>query len=122
MESTYLLHNQGKESHLSLSSHPQTLIQFLKSNHRCFMLVALAKMIPPHLGTMFQSNRSKSREIASIILCKIQSRVAFWAFHRLGVEKTASVDLTQAKLPPAFLLMMAQSWWRTTTTKMMTLV
>ena len=53
--------------------------------------MALAKMIPPPSGTMSQSNRNKSREIASIIQCKLQSREAFWDFHPPGVENMASV-------------------------------
>ena len=83
--------------------------------------MALAKMIPPHLGTKSQSNRNNYREIASITQFKIQSREAFWDFHPPEVESMASAGLTQPRLPPAYLLMMAQSWWKTTRT-LMTLI
>ena len=83
--------------------------------------MALAKMTHPLLGTMSQSNRSKSREIASTIQCKLQSREAFWGFHPPEAEKMASEGSTKLRLPPACLLMMVQSWWKTTKT-MKTLV
>ena len=83
--------------------------------------MALAKMIPPHLGTISQSNRNNYREIASITQFKIQSREAFWDFRPPEVENMASAGSTQPRLPPACLLMMALSWWKTTRT-LMTLI